>query len=76
MPPSVEEVERQLDAGVWLRPGAVAVLFGTDRFNVVRWINAGKISFRLTPGGHRECNPEDVRTLLDDYRRVRRAGED
>lgn len=62
------DIEAQLNAGAWLSPGRVAVLFGRTRYAVDDWLNAGKLRYRRTPGGHRELNPEDVRRLLDEYR--------
>lgn len=63
-----DKIERQLNAGVWLSPGRVGVLFGRSRYAVDDWLNAGKIRYRRTPGGHRELNPDDVRQLLAEYR--------
>lgn len=71
-PAEVADVQRQLDAGVWLRPGAAAKLFGTDRWQIDDWIKAGKFRYRRTVGGHREVHPEDVRALLDERQRVYR----
>lgn len=85
MPATPEDLEAQLRAGAWLRPGAVARVFSIGRrpeqpqitrWTIVGWINANKIRYKQTPGGHRELSPEDVIALLDDYRRVRRASED
>jgi len=64
------DIERRLDAGEWLRPGDVGVLFGRTRYAVDDWMNAGKLRFRRSPGGHREAHPEDVRRLLDEQRQV------
>lgn len=69
------ELERKLDAGAWLRPGEVALLFDTSRQSVDRWIRSGKISYRRQPAGWRILNPVDVRRELDEYRRERRSGE-
>lgn len=67
------EIERRLDAGEWLRPGDAGVLFGRNRFTVAYWLRKGLIRYRRTPGGQRECNPVDVRRLLDEYRTERRG---
>ena len=69
------EIERKLDAGEWLRPGEVALLFDTTRTSIDRWIRAGRIAYRRRgPAGYRVLNPEDVRRELDEYRRERRNG--
>ena len=73
-PAEVAAVERQLDAGAWLRPGAVAKLFGVDRYRVDDWVKAGKFAYRKTPGGHRELDPRDVRRELDKRRQIHRDG--
>ncbi len=71
------ELERRLDAGEWLRPGEVAVLLDIGRSTVHDMLKAGKISYRRKGGGiQRLCDPADVRRLLDESRRVRRAGDD
>jgi hypothetical protein len=70
---SVEVLRRRLEAGEWLLPGEVGALFGKDRFAADNWIVAGKIGVRRTPGNVRECDPVDVRRLLDEYEQVRRG---
>lgn len=71
---TVEDLERRLAAGEWLRPGDVARLLGVARTSVVRMLNADppQIRYRLKPGTgrHRECHPDDVRRELDARRRV------
>lgn len=74
MPPTADEVQRQLDDGAWLKPGAVGVLFGVSRFTVDDWLKAGRIGYRKTVGGQRECDPDDVRALLAERQRVHRDG--
>jgi hypothetical protein len=64
------KLEQRLNAGEWLRPGAVAALLGLSRNTAHRMLVAGKIGYRLTPGGYRECDPADVRRLLDARRRL------
>lgn len=72
MPPTLDEVERQLAEDRWLKTGALAILFGVDRGTVDNWIKAGRLRYRQTPGGQRECQPDDVRALLAERRAVRR----
>lgn len=77
MPPDPAAVERRLDAGEWLRPGEVAVLFDAGRATIDRWIKAGRIGYRRRgPAGYRVLKPEDVRRELDEYRRERRGVDD
>jgi excisionase family DNA binding protein len=64
------ELERRLNAGEELSPGEVAALLGVGRTTVHDMIRAGKIRYTKTPGGHRRCNPDDVRRLLDERRQV------
>ena len=68
---SAEEIRKLLDAGTWLSTGQVAKLFGADPSTIHRWIKAGRIKFRRTPGGFRECAPADVQALLTEYETVR-----
>lgn len=69
------EIECRLDAGEWLRPGEVAVLLDTSRTSIIRWLAAGRITYRKRgPRGDRFLNPADVRRELDEYRRERRNG--
>jgi excisionase family DNA binding protein len=63
------ELERRLNAGKELSPGEVAVLLGVGRTTVHDMLNAGKIRYTKTPGGHRRCDPVDVRRALDERRR-------
>lgn len=69
-------IEARLDAGEWLRPGDVAILFNTSRTSVHRWLASGMIRYRRTPGGHRVCHPGDVRRELDAYRREHGGGDE
>lgn len=74
--PDAAAIERKLDAGEWLRPGEVAVLFEAHRATVDRWIKAGRLRYRRRgPAGYRVLKPEDVRRELEEYRRERRNGE-
>ena len=68
---SVEELRALLAADTWLTTGRVAKLFSTDRTTVHRWIKAGKIRYKETPGGQRKCDPADVRQLLAERETVR-----
>jgi hypothetical protein len=71
-------IERRLRTGAWLRPGEVGILFGKSRWAVDYWLRKGvkvrgetdrrMIGFRESPGGWRECDPDDVSALLDAYR--------
>ncbi len=74
MPRTVEDLERALDAGEWLRPGDVANLLDISRAAVVRMLNADppQIRYRVKPGTgrHRECHPDDVRRELAARRQV------
>lgn len=65
------ELERRLNAGgddAWLSPGEVGVLFGRDRATIHRWLIKGWARTRSSFGGHRVCNPEDVRARLAEWR--------
>lgn len=78
------EIEKRLTDGDWLKPGEVAALFGRSRWAVNGWLKNGVkiageryyIGYRETPGGHRECDPEDIRTVLAAYRVRRTASPD
>jgi hypothetical protein len=71
---TVEELERAVRAGEWLRPADVAVLLDVSRSTVVRMLNADPpgIRYRRKPGTgrHRECHPDDVIAALEQSRRV------
>jgi excisionase family DNA binding protein len=47
-----------------MTPGEVARLFGVDPKTVSRWANAGKISYRITPGGHRRFQASEIKAML------------
>lgn len=65
----VEELERRLDAGEWLTPGAAAKLLGIGRTKMHVMLDRGEIRSATKPGSkHRTCNPADVRRELDAYR--------
>jgi hypothetical protein len=72
------DIERRLNAGQWLLMGEVAALLGIGRSSIHRMLTAGTIGYRLRPGTgeYRECDPADVRRLLAERQRVRRAGEE
>lgn len=73
MAETVEDLERRLRAGAWLRPGDVARVLDASRSTVVRMLTADPplIRWRTKPGSrHRECHPEDVLRLLAERRRV------
>ncbi|MFC4146635.1 hypothetical protein ACFO0M_10240 [Micromonospora mangrovi] len=71
---TVEELERALRDGEWLRPGDVALVLGASKSTVVRMLNADPPEIRYRrkagTGRHRECHPEDVLTKLAESRRV------
>jgi hypothetical protein len=71
---TVEDLERALESGEWLRPGDVARLLGISRTAAVRLLNSDppQIRYRVKPGTgrHRECHPDDVRRELDARRQV------
>jgi predicted site-specific integrase-resolvase len=75
MPPTAAEVQAKLDAGAWLKSGALAILFGVDRSTVDDWIGKGLLGYRRTVGGHRECDPADVRKLLAERNQIHRGNE-
>jgi hypothetical protein len=66
------DVERRLNAGEWLGIAPLAVLFGVHRSTFNRWVNEHLVDTRPTSplGGTaaRECNPEQVKTLLTWWR--------
>lgn len=71
----IAELERRLNAGDWLLIGEAAAVLGISRATVDRLLTAGTIGHRIRPGAgsYRECNPTDVRRLLDERRRERRG---
>lgn len=73
----VAALRARLAADEWLLPGEVGALFDPpkSRFTVRNWLLTGKIRFRKTVGGFRECNPEDVRARLAEVDQVHRGGE-
>lgn len=59
----------RLERGEWLTPPEVAAVTGASRSTVHRWLAATppKIRFRTRPfSTWRECNPEDVREVLNE----------
>ena len=73
---SPEEIERRLDAGEWLKAGAVATLLGVPEPTLYRWLNETppRIPYRRRGGvGQREFDPVVVRRMLDDSRKVHGA---
>jgi hypothetical protein len=67
------DLEQMLAEGQWLSPGQVAVLLGGSRWTVIRATEYGwKVGSEVFPlradetaGGHRRCNPEDVRRIME-----------
>ena len=56
-------------ASPMMTPGEVASAFRVDTRTVTRWANDGKISFILTPGGHRRYPRAEVEKLIGDTKR-------
>ena len=52
-----------------LTPAEVATLFRVDPKTVTRWANAGRLSYKRTPGGHRRYLQSEVEKLLGVERR-------
>ena len=48
-----------------LTPAEVAAMFRVDTKTVTRWADAGKLTFRRTPGGHRRYLEHEIRALLN-----------
>lgn len=81
------EIERRLNAGEWLKIGELMVLFAdpngrpAGRSSVDRWITNGarfgkkrvSIHFMIAPSGERICDPEDIKVVLAESRKVRSA---
>lgn len=72
---SVAALRARLDAGEWLAPGEVGPLFGKKRHTVINWMKAGKMGFRTTPSGYRECNPADVLRELAKFEQISGGSE-
>lgn len=78
-----DAVRERLDRGEWLRIGDLMVLFGASRSMVDRWLREGArfpgkrlvIHYKITPGGMRECNPDDVRAVLAEANKIRSADD-
>lgn len=70
-------LQRRVDAGDWLLVGEVATLLEISRSTAHRMVDAGTIGHRIRPGAgrRRECDPTDLRRLLDERRRVHRGSE-
>lgn len=71
---TVEDLERALTAGEWLRPADVARVLGVSKSTVVRMLTATppQLRYRLKSGTgrHREIHPDDVRAALAQRRKV------
>ncbi|MHB2022673.1 MAG: helix-turn-helix domain-containing protein [Mycobacteriales bacterium] len=52
------------DESVFMRPSAVALLFGVDAQTVRRWSDSGLLATQRTVGGHRRFRRSDVQALL------------
>jgi excisionase family DNA binding protein len=46
-----------------LTPGEVAAMFRVSKGRVAMWAKAGKLSFLVTPGGHRRYSAAQVADL-------------
>lgn len=65
---------KRLLAGEWLRTGQAAKVLDISRSKVDLMIRAGSIGYRNEPGSrYRQCNPRDIRKLLDDAQQERRG---
>ena len=64
------EIEQLLDGNAWLTSGQIAALLGRSRSTMWRRLRKPDVHWRATPGGVKEYDPEDVRRLLDESRRV------
>lgn len=75
---SPEEIEQRLRGGEWLSPNLIAPLFPVDPKKVREWTENGTVRFRWrSPGSkYKLCDPADVIALLDEHRKVHRAGDD
>ena len=67
------ELEQRLDRGEELSPGEVATLVGLGRTTVHDLLESGRLAYTKTPGGHRRVQPEGVRELLAERRRIHGA---
>ncbi|HSE29378.1 MAG TPA: BldC family transcriptional regulator [Candidatus Saccharimonadales bacterium] len=47
-----------------LTSGEVAALFRVDPKTVPRWVKAGRLSSKRTPGGHHRFRVGDIRALM------------
>lgn len=71
------DLERRVEAGEWLTPGAAARFLGVGRTKVHKLLGDGTIGYRVKPGSrHRVCNPADLRKLRDEYDREHRPSVD
>jgi hypothetical protein len=67
---SEDEIRKLLAEDQWLSTGQVADLFHVVPATVHRWIKAGRFRYRVTGGGQRHLNPEDVRARLAETEKV------
>lgn len=80
------DIERRLNEGEWLRIGDLMVLFGrggkpAGRSSVDRWLRKGAtfgtkrvaIRYTIDPSGDRLANPDDVKVVLEESRKIRSA---
>lgn len=66
MPQDRDALQARLDAGEWLRIGAIAILTGRGRSTIQDWLVSAKVRLRYTEslGGQRSYHPDDVRALI------------
>jgi excisionase family DNA binding protein len=63
-------LEKRVEAGEWLRVGDAAKVLGVGRTKMHMLVSEGKIGYRFEPGSkYRQCNPADIKRLLDDSRK-------
>jgi excisionase family DNA binding protein len=59
----------------WLSIGEVAHLLGLHANTLRRWDEKEQIFYTVTPGGHRRFANDDVASLLEKQRLLRRPGD-
>jgi hypothetical protein len=74
VPQDRDALQARLDAGEWLRIGAIAILTGRGRSTIQDWLVSGKVQprYRESLGGQRSYHPDDVRALVDRVTKVHR----
>lgn len=65
-----------VDDRAWPGPGEVVKLTGLGRTTLHRLLENGTIGYTRSPGGHRRCNPDDVRKVLGELEREHRGEQE